>query len=436
MIIVSFLQEVSVSQVLDHGSISFGRFALEPLSWEKRSVFTRNRYQEELKKFNAPGLVAQKKAYFEEYYKRIREIKALQENKHTESASNCSDSSGISEQIKEDQRVIPRSDGNEMINTIGSDVEKTSAELTLDVDRETASVKLNSPATFPIYIKNSGSPPNPKRSQILDINSCLDEPITSIVHIEQHGFMRVDNKLEPRVISGQIGVENQSIIGKKSHGDELDYIVVSNIENASIEVPLVRDVETALLETNPPVERSVENKMGKNSQNSKPFQFLDQNQCDHEPIIASSQDCKQTDFIYQDNEVVPKKTEKYVSNDSSSFLSSPKVLKDKLMPAQKKVNQAVKGFKGSACSSKVMVCSNCFLVFSFCLNECFANRAENVIIFRRCLFNIISVIWIEVYWIVTQVGVDQQASCKLILKNLCLHVTFSLVEAKVSYNVS
>lgn len=365
MIIVSFLQEVSVSQVLDHGSISFGGFALEPLSWERRSVFTHNRYQEELKKFNAPGLVAQKKAYFEEYYKRIRPLKALQENNHTEFASNCSDSSGISEQIKEDQIVIQRSDENEMINAIGSDVEKTSAESTLDVDRKTAFVKLNSPATFPVYIKNSESPPKPKHSQILDLNSYHDEPVASIVHIEQHGYIRVDNKIEPRVISGQIGVENQRSIGKKNHGDELDYIVVSNVENASIEVPLVIDVETALLETIPPVEQSEENKMGKNYQNSKPFQFLDQNSCDQEPIIASSEDCKQNDIIYQDNEVVPKKTEKSVSNDSSYILSSPKVLKDKLMPEQKKVNQAVEGFKGSACSSKVMVCSNCFLVFLF-----------------------------------------------------------------------
>lgn len=357
--------------MLDHGSISFGRFALEPLSWEKRSVFTHNRYQEELKKLNAPGLVAQKKAYFEEYYKRIRAIKALQENKHTESVSTCSDSSGISEQNKEDQRVIPnRSDENERINTIGSDVEKTSAELTLEVDRETALVKFNSPATFSIDIKNSESPPNPKHSQILDINSYHDEPITSIVHIEQDDFIRVDNKLEPREISRQIGVEKQRIIGKKSHGDELEYIVVSDIENASVEVPLIIDVETALLETNSPVEPSEENKMCKSSQNSKPFQLLDQNSCDHEPIIASSEDCKQHDFIYQHNGEVSKKTVKYVSNDSSYSLRSPKVLKDKLMPEQKKVNQTVKGFKGSAFSSEVMVCSNCFLVFFVSINVC------------------------------------------------------------------
>lgn len=65
------------SAVLDHGSVTFGRYASE-LAWEKRSVFTHNRCQEELEKFKAPGLVAQKKAYFEEYYKKIRAMKELQ----------------------------------------------------------------------------------------------------------------------------------------------------------------------------------------------------------------------------------------------------------------------------------------------------------------------------------------------------------------------
>jgi len=57
-------QDSSVQQmVLNHGSISFGRFAAESLSWEKWSVFEHNRRQEELSKLTAPGLVAQKKAF-------------------------------------------------------------------------------------------------------------------------------------------------------------------------------------------------------------------------------------------------------------------------------------------------------------------------------------------------------------------------------------
>ncbi|XP_024026634.1 protein WVD2-like 7 isoform X1 [Morus notabilis] len=71
-------QAESVSDIRDHGSISFGRFAGETLSWERRSVFSHNRCQEELEKFKEPGFVAQKKAYFEEYYGRIRAMKASQ----------------------------------------------------------------------------------------------------------------------------------------------------------------------------------------------------------------------------------------------------------------------------------------------------------------------------------------------------------------------
>jgi hypothetical protein len=56
--------------VLDHGSVSFGRFAGESLSWENRSVFEHNRRHEEINKLTMPGLVAQKKAFFEEYYKK------------------------------------------------------------------------------------------------------------------------------------------------------------------------------------------------------------------------------------------------------------------------------------------------------------------------------------------------------------------------------
>jgi hypothetical protein len=74
---LSGFQDSSVQEmVLNHGSVSFGRFAAESLSWEKRSVFEHNRRQEELSKLTAPGLVAQKKAFFEEYYKRARHLKA------------------------------------------------------------------------------------------------------------------------------------------------------------------------------------------------------------------------------------------------------------------------------------------------------------------------------------------------------------------------
>ncbi|KAL7233315.1 hypothetical protein ACSBR1_017028 [Camellia fascicularis] len=51
-------------------SISFWRFMLESLACEKWSCFSNNQYLEEAKKSSKPGLVAQRKAYFEALYKR------------------------------------------------------------------------------------------------------------------------------------------------------------------------------------------------------------------------------------------------------------------------------------------------------------------------------------------------------------------------------
>lgn len=55
---------------LHSGSISFGRFENEVLSWEKRSSFSHNRYLEEVEKCSKPGSVIEKKAYFEAHFKR------------------------------------------------------------------------------------------------------------------------------------------------------------------------------------------------------------------------------------------------------------------------------------------------------------------------------------------------------------------------------
>ncbi|XP_038978383.1 uncharacterized protein LOC120108746 [Phoenix dactylifera] len=97
------IKEASVSQMLDHGSISFGRFAAESLSWEKRSVFTHDRRQEELDKFS--GLVAEKKAYFEEYYRRLRALKALEQNQQTELTLDYGGDGSNSSQTGEDDET-------------------------------------------------------------------------------------------------------------------------------------------------------------------------------------------------------------------------------------------------------------------------------------------------------------------------------------------
>ncbi|XP_078173039.1 uncharacterized protein LOC144566874 isoform X2 [Carex rostrata] len=91
-----------VQEMLDHGSISFGQYAIEPLSWEKYSVFNHDTCQEELGKLTYPGLVAQKKAYFEEYYKKIRALKALEEEKPTDIENTCET---LTEHIEIDPKV-------------------------------------------------------------------------------------------------------------------------------------------------------------------------------------------------------------------------------------------------------------------------------------------------------------------------------------------
>lgn len=52
------------------GSISFGRFEHESLSWERRSAFSHNKYVEEVEKCLKPGSVIERKAYFEAHFKK------------------------------------------------------------------------------------------------------------------------------------------------------------------------------------------------------------------------------------------------------------------------------------------------------------------------------------------------------------------------------
>ncbi|RWW68312.1 hypothetical protein BHE74_00024175 [Ensete ventricosum] len=115
-------QEAPVSQMLDHGSVSFGRFAVETLSWEKKSIFTRNRRQEELEKYRTHGLVAKKKAYFEEYFKRIRAVKSMQDNQQSEITVDYGDDVSISSQSGEENKTAAelKYHGDQAVN-VGKD---------------------------------------------------------------------------------------------------------------------------------------------------------------------------------------------------------------------------------------------------------------------------------------------------------------------------
>ncbi|KAL6952560.1 hypothetical protein U1Q18_002157 [Sarracenia purpurea var. burkii] len=79
------------ADTLHSGSISFGRFEAESLSWERRSAFSHNKYLEEVEKYSKPGSVTEKKAYFEAHFRR----KALL----SQSSSDCQ--SGIDYQASE-----------------------------------------------------------------------------------------------------------------------------------------------------------------------------------------------------------------------------------------------------------------------------------------------------------------------------------------------
>lgn len=123
-------QGVSVSQKIDHGSISFGRFELESLSWEKWSVFSDDKRHEEFGKFN--GLVAQKKAYFEEYYRKIRELKAQQQNQQTELileySGDGSDSSQTGEYTQGAELETPTGSGTIVDDYVEQGAHETTSE--------------------------------------------------------------------------------------------------------------------------------------------------------------------------------------------------------------------------------------------------------------------------------------------------------------------
>ncbi|WVZ98602.1 hypothetical protein U9M48_044020 [Paspalum notatum var. saurae] len=137
-----FQEETSVqdisqgsSQMFGHGSISFGRFDLESLQWEKWSVFANDRRHEEFGKFN--GLVAKKKAYFEEYFKRIRELKALQQqNQQTELHLEYSGDGSDSSQTGEHEPAADHGAPNESETLVDDSMERTTAATTSEHEME------------------------------------------------------------------------------------------------------------------------------------------------------------------------------------------------------------------------------------------------------------------------------------------------------------
>ncbi|XP_047260349.1 protein WVD2-like 7, partial [Capsicum annuum] len=89
------------------------RFENEALCWERRSCFTHNRYLEEVEKYIKPGSVTEKKAYFEELFRR----RALL----SQSSSDCQD--GVNSQASNDGSENTDYEGEfEHVNDIGHSV--------------------------------------------------------------------------------------------------------------------------------------------------------------------------------------------------------------------------------------------------------------------------------------------------------------------------
>lgn len=210
-------QEVSASQMLDHGSISFGRFAYESLSWEKRSVFTYNKCQEELEKFKSPGLVAKKKAYFEEYYKKIRAMKALQESQQTEITLDYNGDGSISSQAGEEDETPMQLEHLGDRTTEDVVVQPEDVPVAASVEKETdcneaLEVQIEQPG-LEIVLPDSDSLRNdsfrnnveeheqvdktsrPDEMQHLDMDISVDEsPTKSIEEPKQHDLSDLDDK--------------------------------------------------------------------------------------------------------------------------------------------------------------------------------------------------------------------------------------------------
>ncbi|CAL4908283.1 unnamed protein product [Urochloa decumbens] len=145
------------SQVFGHGSISFGRFDLESLEWEKWSVFTNDRRHEEFGKFN--GLVAKKKAYFEEYFKRIRELKALQQqNQQTELHLEYSGDGSNSSQTGEYEPAADHGAPTESGTLVYDSTEQTTTATTFEKEMESYGYHENGSLVNEISASTHSSP--------------------------------------------------------------------------------------------------------------------------------------------------------------------------------------------------------------------------------------------------------------------------------------
>ncbi|KAI7732767.1 hypothetical protein M8C21_013527 [Ambrosia artemisiifolia] len=117
------------ADLLHSGSISFGRFESESLSWERRSSFSHNRYLEEVEKYSKPGSVTEKKAYFEAHFRRKALLK--------QSSSESQDGREFPTSENDDMHDIQESEnGNESKNTYFDESPHSSGQYSYDKETE------------------------------------------------------------------------------------------------------------------------------------------------------------------------------------------------------------------------------------------------------------------------------------------------------------
>nr|XP_018684857.1 PREDICTED: protein WVD2-like 7 isoform X7 [Musa acuminata subsp. malaccensis] len=236
-------QEIPVSQMLDHGSISFGRFPIESLSWERRSVFTHNRCQEELEKFN--GLVAKKKAYFEERYRRIRAMKAQQnvrQNQHTELTLDYGGDGSMSSQSGEEDGAASQherfKDGAS--NNVHSIPEETKPGVTLEQEincNEPPQERCFNPdSTLPNPDSSRGIPENTEQDKNTLDTTMLVQPMETesslpltgdLKETKSNSSSKLDNKeilLKPKSLESNIEPRRVAPDTKKIKSEQLQSI--------------------------------------------------------------------------------------------------------------------------------------------------------------------------------------------------------------------
>ncbi|PHT48735.1 Ceramide kinase [Capsicum baccatum] len=157
------------------GSISFGRFENEVLCWERRSSFTQNRYLKEVEKCIKPGSVTEKRAYFEELFRRRVLL--------SQSSSDCQD--GADSQASNDVSKNTDYEGDfEHVNEIGHS--------SCFVENHDRAATLLENGKYQAS-ENEGYAGRLEHVNKVGHSACFDENYDSSTHLSKNGKYQADN---------------------------------------------------------------------------------------------------------------------------------------------------------------------------------------------------------------------------------------------------